>query len=578
MADFMTMLSPAQLHPLELPDYPDHVFWRYMVFDSYLGISSAEIKELEREGWECIGRDLDAAHLMVTGLPPAFELPQSEQESAVLYAHSQLSRTLFIHERGGTTGRTWIQREDLKTAMRYPVLLCYMMPRALASTMHQADIVVGTHALIETKEGIRIYSIDQLGDEGDRAWQEMHLPPYPMRASANDMANHLDRVNLHVQMNSILHGRAAQAAKVLAQSYWQLHEQSLANPSGLPALPDIFESATVVPMPPPLAIRGVLAAYSNAQSGASGWEEGSYHYQEGKDSTRIDYHPSSEPREPIWKEINKLTDLDGDVLLALVAQWQVSPKDAAGYTWITAEHLLHYRGILPRRYVAADGQRRQYQYRYDELTQISASMTKLRDTHVTVQQWVKQQASGPRRRGRPSKQMFSAESYLIQISEFIQQERLFNDESTRYAVAWRYNLGRVVVQFLEANQRISSWLQRSLSYDPVKDEWEKRLSRFLIFQEADQTVSIRYLFSELSLRRNEGDPDKTRRRFEKALNRLAKDLEYFGWSYQNDLADLPPKKWIERWMDFQVELRIPSGQLPGHPSHLLQLKGGENSP
>jgi hypothetical protein len=576
---FMSMLSPAKLIPMMLPTYPDHVFWHYMIFDSFLGIAPADIQELKAMGWVPIGRELEAAYLMATGLPPAFDLPQDKDEEAVLYAHSQLSRTLFIHEQGGTMGRTWIRHDDLQTAQRNPVLLCYMMPKALAQTTHPADIVIGTHALIETEQGVRVYSIDQLGDEGDRAWQEMHLPPYPPRASTDDLASNLDRVNLHIQVNSILHERAIRAAKVLARSYWQLHEQSLAHPSSLPALPDVFEKAVIVPMSPPLAIRGVLAAYSNAQSSAGAWQESSspyYLYQDGKESARVEFHPTTS--EPIWEQIHKLTDLDGDVLLALVAQWLVSPKDAAGYTWITAEHLLHYRGILPRRYLAADGQKRQYQHRYDDLIQISDAVGKVRDTHVSVQQWIKQQPAGQRRRGRPSKQVISAESYLIQISEFLQQERLFNDETTRFAIAWRYSLGRVILQFLKDNQRISTWLQRSLSYDPVREEWEKRLSRFLIFQEADRTVSIRYLFSELSLRKNEGDPDKTRRRFEKALNRLAKDLDYFGWAYKDNQAELPSKRWLERWMDFQIELHIPGEQLPTPSSSPLQMKGGKKSP
>ena len=586
---FMTMLSPPQLLPLAVAEYPDHIFWHYCTQDSFFAISVKEQEQLERQGWEQIGKEKDAAlefagMIAEGGLPDALmeqrvKEPPDERELALFPAHSQLARTAFIHTIGGKTGRTWIESTHLKTAMQYPVILTYMMPLVATETMSWADIVIGTHALVFMEHGVRLYSVDQLGEDGDRAWQEMHIPPN----SAGDEELTIHQVNVHVQMNSILYERAAQAAQVLARNYWQLHEQTIANQPELPALPNIFEHATVVAMAPPLALRGVLAAYSNAQSGAKDWQNEPtpyYLYQEGANSARVEFHAPDLPPETIWQQIRSFSDLDGDILLALFAQWLVSAKDAVGYTWITAEHLLNYRGLLPRRYITADGQKRRYHYRYDDLNTMSACVARLRDTHVTVQQLEQQKPQGQRSRGRPSQNRFVVKSYLIQISEFIQQERLFRDETTRLPVAWHYSLGAAMIRFLETNQRVSSWLLCSLHYDPGKEAWEKRLSRYLIFQKSDQIVSIRYLFTELSFTINEGDPDKTRKRFEKALNRLAKDLEYFGWSYQDDLATLPPKKWIEHWLDKMVELRIPNRKLPTSPSRdsqPLQLKKGENS-
>ena len=179
---FLSMLSQPQLYPFILGAYPEHIFWRYFTEDTFFGIAPQEIQELQSTGWESVGPERNAALEMALRmsdgeLPEAMKKqvvrePAGQREEAVIYAHSQLGRTVFAHEQGTTAGKTWIQSAHLQTAIEHPVLLTYMMPKSAALTMHQSEIVIGTHALIEIEKEKRVfvYHIDQLGDAGDHYW------------------------------------------------------------------------------------------------------------------------------------------------------------------------------------------------------------------------------------------------------------------------------------------------------------------------------------------------------------------------------------------------------------------------
>jgi hypothetical protein len=62
------------------------------------------------------------------------------------------------------------------------------------------------------------------------------------------------------------------------------------------------------------------------------------------------------------------------------------------------------------------------------------------------------------------------------------------------------------------------------------------------------------LIDELSLPVDRRNPEKTRQRLEKALNRLLADKQIDHWQYQEDPNLLPPRKWIENWLAHHVRV------------------------
>ena len=88
--------------------------------------------------------------------------------------------------------------------------------------------------------------------------------------------------------------------------------------------------------------------------------------------------------------------------------------------------------------------------------------------------------------------------------------------------------------------------------------WEKRLARYLTFQMrtntgTEITRAIRDMLEELHLPRNETNPEKTRQRFEKAMNRLRDDQVITHWQYEENTLPAE-RKWLDTWLSHLVTI------------------------
>src|SRR5262249_11641949 len=103
-------------------------------------------------------------------------------------------------------------------------------------------------------------------------------------------------------------------------------------------------------------------------------------------------------------------------------------------------------------------------------------------------------------------------------------------------------------------------LQQVLSYDPYHEMWEKRLARYFTFHmriNAAQggitiTREVGPLIEELSLPLNQRDPDRTRKRFEKAMQRLVDEALISHWGYHEHNPPLPKRKWLPSWLKHAI--------------------------
>ncbi len=580
MASLLTPFQSAfQPEAFALPSYPDYIFWIWTQTDTYTNLEAEDLKELRNEGW--------------------VELPESGDGTlgqTFFFSRTQLTSTLTIATQETTTFRLWAKSDDLRFAQQYPVQLTHAVQRPQLATDDPSlvtlpfELSAGSHALIPHPHDptrLNMYRLDQLGNQGYALFEKIQhafilsrqssitiqQQPTKTKQRKKKGSGESDSTNAPTpaQIKTELWHSAQQAARELIILYWQLHQETMKHRER-PTIPHVFNTDQPVALTPtPLAVQGVLAAYSNAQSGGEGWlhqqpaQTPTYLYHQEKNTAQIEWRPTTtNDVETLWKQIRLFSDLDGDVFLALLAQWMAS-SDEEGYTWISSEHILNYRGIQPRKYEDTEGQTHQYSYRREELETISKSIERIRDTHVTLQQWVKEElASGqPRRRGRPKKQALQLESYIMTIPEFIQQGELSPDTETGLPIAWRYRPGKCLEPFLSGPNRQTAYLlQRALGYDPMREFWEKRLARLVTFnlrmnvQGGYITRQLRSIFDELSLPQNRNDPDKTRQRFEKALNHLQADKLISQWGYQEALVKLPPKKWFDTWLDFHIQITV----------------------
>jgi hypothetical protein len=278
----------------------------------------------------------------------------------------------------------------------------------------------------------------------------------------------------------------------------------------------------------------------------------------------------------MWEQTNKLSDLDADVYLAMIAQMLKGVKDEQGNTWITAQQILDYRGIEPKANKSATGSIYVGGHRWEDIEAIAACVKNMENVVIRVneQQIIDDTAPTSNKRKRPRKTV-SLNSRLFMFGDTIDHKTLpFDGPGRSITIAWQYRQSSWMVPFLEGSNRFTGLLfQKVLQYDPYHEVWEKRLSRHFMFwlrtnasHEKKPALVIGDLLAELNLGIEEDRPQRTRDRFEKAMDRLASD-GLLTWDYKEKI-ELPPRKWLSTWLQQQITVEDP----PLLKSHYMPIK------
>ncbi len=104
-------------------------------------------------------------------------------------------------------------------------------------------------------------------------------------------------------------------------------------------------------------------------------------------------------------------------------------------------------------------------------------------------------------------------------------------------------------------------LDKTLNYDPHNEFWEKRLAKyFMVYFRSGASkgyhpIKLQTLFDELNLPINERFPQRTRDRFEKAMDTLQKD-GHLTWDYAASVK-LPSRNWISTWIGGSIAVDPP---------------------
>lgn len=201
-------------------------------------------------------------------------------------------------------------------------------------------------------------------------------------------------------------------------------------------------------------------------------------------------------------------------------------------------------------------------------------MSHLEDTWVTIRQMIE---TPPKTgRGKSRSRLYTHESRLIVIDERMRQKQLLPDEDatfddlepieaseadTSIPVAWHFRIGTWIEPFLIGPNTHMAWLcQQALRYNPEKELLEKRLARYFLFHlriyaaQQQQTIvrSIHTLFHELTLPVDTRNPERTRQRFERALERLVQDRQLDEWGYLETNPPLPRTEWLPVWFSWKM--------------------------
>jgi hypothetical protein len=556
-------LQPTLLN-LEL-SFPGRLFWKFALLEQYT-VGDTELAELREKGWEPIEDFLE--------------------NPLVLRLTSQLCLVLALTQQGTQRkAMLWARSADLQQARQFPVVLTCSPSESSNET--EQKMVVGTHAILFENSTVYCYELHQLGEAGLHCWQRIAegLQPH----SWQDAQTLEEKMHL----SNTLFTQAQEAALHLSKLYWQLHKEkkqsalvaSHVTSRTLPSSPSILKSGGII-IPQLDPVEGVLIALSHAQTEKGGWKEinavPTYVHERPTSTTEVTVRPVSiqvmagDITRQLWQRVRQFNDVDGDILLAMLAQYLGSLPDEAGGTWITTHQILEYRGIQPKTHKREHPKKgeqthRQAGHRIEDMQEIADGINRIRDTHITVRTW--KESHKKKTSKRPTrKRVYRQESYLVTISDYIQQSQLVLEEEQPspddgLAVAWYYRPGNCLDAFLTGPNYRAAWLlQQALQYDPYHERWEKRLARYFTFQmrlntEFGGTIirrSIGSLIDELALSLNTNDPSKVKARFDKAMHRLEQDGIISSWGpmdrYEEAMKQRPRYNWLAGWLDYEIEI------------------------
>ncbi len=571
--------APYEPSFITIPGFPGRRFWTWGIFALLEQVGKEVLAELWADGWE----------------------PWTDETRELfLLLESQFAQTLIVVEAQSGTQRYWARTADIQHAQRCPVLLTYQSGEEEYPHSVPPEMIIGACALIGDGSSFRLYTAEELGEEGRalcvQIREGMLLYPSEVDPSAEERRT-------RVEQRLAAWERTHAAAQRLSSLYWQLHQDTVgldasSPPRRLPAVPVVVDKGALIASAIP--VQAVIAAYSNAQSGAEQWSIKkhlpTYAFSRADGTTHIQMRPGDPEAaldavtiQSLWEQVRNLTDNDGDVLLTLIAQAIAAPHDEKGGTWITSKAILDYRGIKPIM-KKENGRVRRAGHRQENLADVAACISRMNNTWITVEQWIEDDINQEQQKKRSKKQkkyLYTRDSRLIVVTDTIKQHELVRESESKtsreieserpsLSVAWRYQLGSWLDPFLQgANRQVAWLLQQVLSYDPYHQMWEKRLGRYFTFHmrmdpRGGTTITreIGMLIEELSLPINHRDPEKTRQRMEKALKYLVSDGIISAWNYHAENPKLPSRKWLETWLRCKIQVSAQAVFPEHHPSLL----------
>jgi len=557
--------GPLQPTVLDLERYfPGRLYWKWTAMEKYT-IGEEELEELRSTGWETI--DYKA-------MPSVFLRLTSQLNLVLALATPEKQELTF-----------WIRNQDLRHAEQYPVMLVYEATQEIPIKELQR-MIIGTQAIISEGDAIYRYELSQLGEAGQ---EQAHIIATGMQYISQPFLTDHNR-NLSAQKKAkASHDSLARyfsqsqmAALRLSELYWQLHIQRATQPVRLPHtimdIPPAFRHANLYQkngnlIPVTDGLEAAIRAMTDAHDGAKGWGDPKkvpmYVHERETSMTAVTVRmnqslPDTETNavaKQLWERVTTYSDNDGDILLAMLAQVVAAGPDSRGGTWITAQAVLDYRGILPKRHEIEPGMYRDAGHRPEDMRQIAESVERLRDMHVSVRTWREPRKPGGRRR------KVTQESYLILISDFLLQTEEGRTQDNPLQIAWYYRPGDCLNVPLRQNTKVAWLLQQALRYDPYHEKWEKRLARYFMFQLRINSAfggttiqrSIRNILQEagLSSSIDYTNPDRTRVRFEKAMRTLHDHGHISDWSeaaYIVAVQQRSTRGWLEQWLSQQLEI------------------------
>lgn len=313
---------------------------------------------------------------------------------------------------------------------------------------------------------------------------------------------------------------------------------------------DVFkEGLAQTPTSQPVA--AVVKSIHDASEGAKSWREhkGGLSFTEAVNGGEADISvviKDQEPADRLLGVLEGLDDLAVDVYIAAITHWLHNAKGPAEPVWIHVDQILKYRGIQPK---MKDGY--SAGYRPEERRAVVDRFERLDRIFIYLRRFIVYS----RGRGKAPREI-TMESKILGISDRLVE----NGEVVAFKVC-PGEYGRYL-----CDGQTGLMFRRILEYDFYRQDWEKRIGLYLVFQWAirkahgtlQQPFRISTILENIRKELNVRYPRKTLVRFEQALNTLKADGIIRGWRYDaKGGPDMNRRDWILDWSNRTITVYTP---------------------
>ncbi len=255
------------------------------------------------------------------------------------------------------------------------------------------------------------------------------------------------------------------------------------------------------------------------------------------------------------QDLAKHGDLAVDVIDIIIGKWLKEANHFEAMIDITADDFLEARGIKKkvnssgRRGGYTKSQRRDIQEMIDCLSSIWIKVTEMDVIQVI--------------NDKRKKEKWRGEGKAIVLSSRMGK---VNDDGSIDSFAWRVRPGDMFAKFLFGVGRQTALLsQKALNYDPYRQKWEKRLTRYFAYlwrvslSRTKEGLLVKTLIKNAGMEIDKSRPKRTLDRLEDALNRLKKDGVITDWKYENpSVCELRKRGWWREWLNQKVIITAPA--------------------
>jgi len=358
----------------------------------------------------------------------------------------------------------------------------------------------------------------------------------------------------------------------LAQDYYQ-HHQLLQAKNNFPSAINPFENGIGFASTC-AAMQLFTYATQNAIAGATRWKKPKDHrphfvhngniieYGEG-DVVITDKIATS-----LWEQVKQqnYTVVDMATFAISLCARSLEPDHSA---WVYASEFIKSRGLAKMKKAVTDTIDREAGHQQKNQKEAQQSIFHLEKLWMTINQEINEQEYNPKTKKR-NRRKFTYKGRFIVVKGVLTQKDLgTTDSETSMEVAWHIAPGDWLAPFLQyPNRQIANLSDRVLRYNPRTQKWEKSFGYYFFFNGHMNSKGrgctfnryIEPLLKECSL---DGEiererPQRTRDRFEKAMDKLVEDRLINEWYYTDHKNGYIPSKrsWIDEWLGLKVTIEI----------------------